>query len=164
MLRSSGKTAARPTTLAQFGLANILASMPATQMNRCEPATCHRFVSCLSLKFLQTLLQMLATYVNVSTVSAITFTPDATVEPNGSEYFIRFNSLSYTNGSSPADAIFTLAGMIDGIWSVGHWHVDAHVLHTYQHCHLQSTNGATKPILATGLVALVALVTAASFL
>ncbi|KAN0094527.1 hypothetical protein V8E55_002814 [Tylopilus felleus] len=148
----------------------------------------------------QTLLQTLATYVNVSTVSEITFTPDGTIGPNGNEYFIRFNSLSDTNGSSPAEAfsaMFTLAGMtgtfnstiqaeINGqstapiggtptgspstasgasatgmTMSMSGMSMSSAPTSTATST---STNGATKPVLATGLVALVATVIGASFL
>jgi hypothetical protein len=41
----------------------------------------------------QTPLQLLST-VDVSTTSTVTFTPDATIGPNGNEYFIRIQSVS----------------------------------------------------------------------
>ncbi|KAF8128565.1 hypothetical protein EV363DRAFT_1339937 [Boletus edulis] len=65
----------------------------------------------------QTLLQTIATNVNVSATSSFTFTPDGTIGPNSSEYFIRVTSLSYMSPQTPQfpeeafSAMFTLAGM-----------------------------------------------------
>jgi hypothetical protein len=65
----------------------------------------------------QTLLQTIATYINVSGIASFEFTPDATIGPNSNEYFIRVTSMSYMNPSSPQypeeafSAMFTLAGM-----------------------------------------------------
>ncbi|KAH9942074.1 hypothetical protein B0H21DRAFT_780045 [Amylocystis lapponica] len=52
--------------------------------------------------------------VNVSTTSAITFTPDASIGPNGADYFLRFTSLALMDGQYPAEAFsakFTLSSM-----------------------------------------------------
>ncbi|KAF8273586.1 hypothetical protein EI94DRAFT_1676170 [Lactarius quietus] len=65
----------------------------------------------------QTLLQTIATNVNVANVSSQTWTPDATVGPNGSNYFIRFTSNSLPNPTQAnafAEAFsakFALSGM-----------------------------------------------------
>ncbi|OAX35041.1 hypothetical protein K503DRAFT_746487 [Rhizopogon vinicolor AM-OR11-026] len=65
----------------------------------------------------QTLLQTITASVDVSTTSSIVFTPDATIGPDGSDYFIRFQSLSLkdaTNAQYPAEAFsakFTLTNM-----------------------------------------------------
>jgi hypothetical protein len=65
----------------------------------------------------QTLLQSISASTNVATVSSVTFTPNATIGPNGAFYFIRFQSLSApdpTNPLIPAEAFsakFTLTGM-----------------------------------------------------
>jgi hypothetical protein len=65
----------------------------------------------------QTSLQLLNGSVDVSQVSSITFTPDPTVGPDSSEYFIRFESLSLKDATQPQfpalafSAKFTLAGM-----------------------------------------------------
>jgi len=42
----------------------------------------------------QTLLQTITPSVDVSTTQSVVFTPDATIGPNGNEYFIRFQSIS----------------------------------------------------------------------
>jgi len=49
----------------------------------------------------QTLLQTLNPNVDVSQVSTINFTPDPTIGPNSSEYFIRFESLSLPDATQP---------------------------------------------------------------
>jgi hypothetical protein len=63
----------------------------------------------------QTQLQVLNASVDVSKVSSINFTPDATIGPNGHEYFIRFQSLGLKDSSgNPAEsfsALFALSGM-----------------------------------------------------
>ncbi|ETW77355.1 hypothetical protein HETIRDRAFT_147901 [Heterobasidion irregulare TC 32-1] len=65
----------------------------------------------------QTLLQLIVASVDVSTTSSVQFTPDATIGPNGSEYFLRFTSLNLkdtTNSQYPAEAFtakFTMTGM-----------------------------------------------------
>jgi hypothetical protein len=65
----------------------------------------------------QTSLQLLNGSVDVSQVSSITFTPDATIGPNSNEYFIRFQSISLKDATQPQfpalafSAKFTLAGM-----------------------------------------------------
>jgi len=65
----------------------------------------------------QTRLQSLNASVDVSKVSEIQFTPDATIGPNSSEYFIRVESLSLKDPSQPQypalafSAKFTLTGM-----------------------------------------------------
>ncbi|KJA17830.1 hypothetical protein HYPSUDRAFT_46017 [Hypholoma sublateritium FD-334 SS-4] len=65
----------------------------------------------------QTLLQTLDASTDVSKVSQLTITPDASIGPNSSEYFIRFESLSLkdaTQSQYPAlafSAKFTMTGM-----------------------------------------------------
>ncbi|KAH9474772.1 hypothetical protein JR316_0013237 [Psilocybe cubensis] len=65
----------------------------------------------------QTLLQAIETNIDVSKESSVTFTPDASIGPNGSEYFIRFESLSLKDDKQPQfpalafSAKFTLEGM-----------------------------------------------------
>ncbi|KAG6380316.1 hypothetical protein JVT61DRAFT_8425 [Boletus reticuloceps] len=65
----------------------------------------------------QTLLQTIATNVNVSATSSFTFTPDGTIGPNSNEYFIRVTSQSFMSPQAPQfpeeafSAMFTLAGM-----------------------------------------------------
>ncbi|KAJ8579767.1 hypothetical protein M405DRAFT_834264 [Rhizopogon salebrosus TDB-379] len=65
----------------------------------------------------QTLLQTITPSVDVSTTSSFTFTPDGTIGPDGSDYFVRFQSLSLkdaTNTQYPAQAFsakFTMTGM-----------------------------------------------------
>jgi len=65
----------------------------------------------------QTQLQPISASVDVSTSGSVTFTPTASVGPNGAEYFIRFDSLALkdaTNSQFPAQAFsakFTLTGM-----------------------------------------------------
>jgi len=61
----------------------------------------------------QTELQQIAT-VNVSSTGTVTFTPDASMGPNGNYYFVRLTSLAYMDGQYPAEAFsakFTMAGM-----------------------------------------------------
>ncbi|EIN14574.1 hypothetical protein PUNSTDRAFT_96536 [Punctularia strigosozonata HHB-11173 SS5] len=65
----------------------------------------------------QTLLQAIATSVNVATTASVVFTPDATIGPNGDDYFIRIESLNLkdaNNSQFPAEAFsakFTLSSM-----------------------------------------------------
>jgi len=63
----------------------------------------------------QTSLQVLNSSVDVSKVSTINFIPDATICPNGNEYFIRFESLGLKDSAGfPVEsfsALFTLTGM-----------------------------------------------------
>jgi len=65
----------------------------------------------------QTLLQSIATNVDVSKVSSQAWTPDASVGPNSGAYFIRFQSNNASNPTQaqyPAQAFsakFTLTGM-----------------------------------------------------
>jgi len=65
----------------------------------------------------QTSLQLISASIDVTNPLFLTFTPDATIGPNGAEYFIRFESLSLmdaTNPSIPALAfshIFPMTGM-----------------------------------------------------
>jgi len=65
----------------------------------------------------QTLLQTITPSVDVSTTQSVVFTPDATIGPNGNEYFIRFQSISLKDATQtqyPAlafSAKFTMAGM-----------------------------------------------------
>jgi len=65
----------------------------------------------------QTLLQEIIGSVNVATTASIQFTIDPTIGPDGSDYFIRFQSLTYTDPTEPAypyeqfSARFTLTDM-----------------------------------------------------
>jgi len=63
----------------------------------------------------QTSLQVLSNSTDVSTTSTITFTPDPTIGPSGSDYFIRIESISgKDNTSTPFEAFsakFTLNNM-----------------------------------------------------
>lgn len=65
----------------------------------------------------QTLLQTISSSVDVSTTSSINFTPDGTIGPDSSEYFVRFTSINLkdaTNSQFPAEAFsakFTMTGM-----------------------------------------------------
>jgi hypothetical protein len=65
----------------------------------------------------QTQLQEIVPSVDVSTTSSVQFTPDATIGPNGNEYFIRFESLNLKDTAAPQfpalafSAKFTMAGM-----------------------------------------------------
>ncbi|KZT28223.1 hypothetical protein NEOLEDRAFT_1129554 [Neolentinus lepideus HHB14362 ss-1] len=65
----------------------------------------------------QTLLQPITPSVDVSTTSSIVFTPDASIGPNGADYFIRFESLSLKDATNPQypalafSAKFALSGM-----------------------------------------------------
>ncbi|KAI9511372.1 hypothetical protein F5148DRAFT_1171988 [Russula earlei] len=64
----------------------------------------------------QTLLQLIST-VDVSKVSSLNWTPDATVGPNYNAYFLRFTSSNLTDPANPQyraeafSAKFTLTGM-----------------------------------------------------
>jgi len=70
----------------------------------------------------QTSLQLINGSVDVSQVSSLTFTPDATIGPNSDQYFIRIESLSLkdaTQSQFPALAFshkFSLSGMT-GVFS-----------------------------------------------
>ena len=65
----------------------------------------------------QTLLQLVTASVNVSTTSSIQFTPNASIGPNGQEYFIRIQSLTLTDNTTNAypemafSALFSMASM-----------------------------------------------------
>jgi len=66
----------------------------------------------------QTQLQLITASADVSQVSAIQFTPDPSIGPNSGEYFIRFQSISCVDTSTPQSfpcesfsAKFTLSGM-----------------------------------------------------
>jgi len=65
----------------------------------------------------QTRLQTLSASVDVSKVGSLDFTPDASIGPNSSEYFIRMESLSLKDSKQPQypamafSAKFTLDGM-----------------------------------------------------
>ncbi|KAG2347283.1 hypothetical protein BDR05DRAFT_958786 [Suillus weaverae] len=65
----------------------------------------------------QTLLQTVSPSVDVSTTSSVVFTPDGTIGPDSSEYFVRFTSINLkdaTNSQFPAEAFsakFTMTGM-----------------------------------------------------
>jgi hypothetical protein len=85
-----------PPTLAQFGLSKISIYVGNAKQ--------------------QTSLQLLNPGIDVSQASSINFIPDPTIGPDGSEYFIRFESLKFkVNGTQdPAEAfsaLFTLSGM-----------------------------------------------------
>jgi len=49
----------------------------------------------------QTPLQLIVPSIDVSTTQTIKFTPDASIGPNSSEYFIRFESLSLKDAKAP---------------------------------------------------------------
>jgi len=62
----------------------------------------------------QTSLQVINASVNVSTTSSLSFIVDPTIGPNGSHYFVRFQSINGKNGSIPFEAFsaqFTLSNM-----------------------------------------------------
>ncbi|KAJ6536445.1 hypothetical protein DFH09DRAFT_1179010 [Mycena vulgaris] len=65
----------------------------------------------------QTSLQLISAGIDVSNPLFLTFTPDASIGPNSSEYFIRFESLALHDASNPAipalafSHVFELAGM-----------------------------------------------------
>jgi hypothetical protein len=62
----------------------------------------------------QTSLQVLSSSTDVSTTSTLTFTPNPDIGPNGNNYFIRFESISGKNASTPFEAFsaqFTLKSM-----------------------------------------------------
>jgi hypothetical protein len=64
----------------------------------------------------QTSLQLIVGSVDVSTTSSIEFIPDGSIGPSGSDYFIRFESLSLKDAANPQypalafSAKFTLNG------------------------------------------------------
>ncbi|KAK7460861.1 hypothetical protein VKT23_008792 [Stygiomarasmius scandens] len=65
----------------------------------------------------QTLLQEIAANVNVATTASIQFTPDASIGPNGDNYFIRIESLNLKDSENPIypalsfSSKFTMSGM-----------------------------------------------------
>jgi len=65
----------------------------------------------------QTLLQTISPNIDVSKLSTIQFTPDPTIGPNSNQYFIRFQSISLKDATSPQypalafSAKFTMSGM-----------------------------------------------------
>jgi len=65
----------------------------------------------------QTPLQTIVTNVNVSTTSSLVFTPDGTIGPDSSEYFVRVTSLTLMDPTQPQfpqeafSAKFTMTGM-----------------------------------------------------
>jgi len=65
----------------------------------------------------QTLLQTITPNVDVSKISTIQFTPDATIGPNDDQYFIRFQSISLKDATNPQypalafSAKFTMSNM-----------------------------------------------------
>jgi hypothetical protein len=65
----------------------------------------------------QTSLQLLSPSTDVSTISELKFTPDASIGPNSKEYFIRFESLAFKDPKQPQfpalafSAKFELTGM-----------------------------------------------------
>ncbi|KAJ7481707.1 hypothetical protein FB451DRAFT_1236907 [Mycena latifolia] len=64
----------------------------------------------------QTSLQLISASIDVSTLS-LPFTPDASIGPDATEYFIRFESLSLKDASDPSipalafSHVFTMSGM-----------------------------------------------------
>ncbi|KAG8216155.1 hypothetical protein J3R82DRAFT_8161 [Butyriboletus roseoflavus] len=143
----------------------------------------------------QTPLQMIPGSINVSAMSSISFTPDATIGPDSNEYFIRFTSLSYMNPSTPQyaeeafSAKFTLTGMTGSFNSTVQAEINGQstapiggttsasgtpaatgktttttTAKSTSSPAATSTNGAGKPIITTGLVALVAALIGASLL
>ncbi|EPQ51813.1 hypothetical protein GLOTRDRAFT_48439 [Gloeophyllum trabeum ATCC 11539] len=65
----------------------------------------------------QTMLQPITGNVDVSTTSSIVFTPDGSIGPDGSDYFVRFESLNLKDSTNPQypalafSAKFTMKGM-----------------------------------------------------
>jgi len=65
----------------------------------------------------QTLLQLITPSINVSATNTISFTPDATIGPNGANYFIRIQSLTLTDNSTQKypvmsfSALYSMASM-----------------------------------------------------
>jgi hypothetical protein len=65
----------------------------------------------------QTSLQLLSPSTDVSTISELKFSPDATIGPNSKEYFIRFESIAFKDPKQPQfpalafSAKFELTGM-----------------------------------------------------
>ncbi|TRM66898.1 hypothetical protein BD626DRAFT_484134 [Schizophyllum amplum] len=65
----------------------------------------------------QTMLQEITPSTDVSTLGSIEFTPDASIGPDSGEYFIRFESLSLKDATSPQypalafSAKFAMSGM-----------------------------------------------------
>jgi len=65
----------------------------------------------------QTLLQAITPSLDVSTAGSIQFTPDPTIGPNSDQYFIRFESLSLKDPTTPTapalafSAKFSMTGM-----------------------------------------------------
>ncbi|KAH7883062.1 hypothetical protein F5I97DRAFT_1901614 [Phlebopus sp. FC_14] len=65
----------------------------------------------------QTLLQTIATNVNVSNTSSVSFTPEGSIGPNSNQYFIRFESINLKDSAQPQypemafSAKFTMTGM-----------------------------------------------------
>ncbi|KAF8893009.1 hypothetical protein BD779DRAFT_1766360 [Infundibulicybe gibba] len=65
----------------------------------------------------QTPLQTISASTDVSTTGSVQFTPDASIGPNGNDYFVRFESLSLKDAKAPQfpalafSAKFTMAGM-----------------------------------------------------
>ncbi|KAF5365259.1 hypothetical protein D9758_005396 [Tetrapyrgos nigripes] len=65
----------------------------------------------------QTLLQLVVDNVNVATTASIQFTPDASIGPNGNDYFIRVESINLKDSASPQfpalafSSRFTMSGM-----------------------------------------------------
>ncbi|KAF8558614.1 hypothetical protein OG21DRAFT_1404714 [Imleria badia] len=149
----------------------------------------------------QTPLQTIATYINVSTVNSVSFTPLAVIGPNSNEYFIRVTSQTLMNPSSPQypeeafSAKFTLAGMTGTFNSSVQAEINgqstapiggptgsasmtmatgtgtsAPTITTGTGSPAtaspssSSSSGAGKPVMATGLVVLVATLIGASFL
>jgi len=65
----------------------------------------------------QTSLQLISASTDVSTINELNFTPDPTIGPNSKEYFIRYESISLKDPTSPQfpalafSAKFELTGM-----------------------------------------------------
>lgn len=65
----------------------------------------------------QTLLQLVVPQVNMGSTASIQFTPDASIGPNGDNYFIRIESLNLKDSAAPQfpalsfSSRFTMSGM-----------------------------------------------------
>lgn len=65
----------------------------------------------------QTLLQTITPSLDISTAGSVVFTPDPSIGPNGNEYFIRIESISLKDPTTPTapalsfSAKFTMSGM-----------------------------------------------------
>ncbi|KAI0267311.1 hypothetical protein BC834DRAFT_822438 [Gloeopeniophorella convolvens] len=77
----------------------------------------------------QTLLQEIADNVDVSQVSSVPFTPQASVGPSGAYYFIRFTSNSLKDATQPQfpQQSFTAKFMLNGMTGIFNQTVQAEV-------------------------------------